>query len=402
MCCAALTTTPCPRSKSRNSAAVKKNHGGSYDIIIIGGGCCGATVARELSKFQLSILWVEAADDVSQGATKGNSGIVHAGYDDTPGTNRAKYCWKGNQMFAQLDRELRFGYQRNGSLVLAFTKEECDHLQTLKQRGEINGVQRLEIINKQEQLLEMEPNVNPQAIAALYSPDAGNVIPYEFTIALAENAVDNGVELRIRRKVTALQFDKTRQEWTVSLQYWEPQEYVNATRRAWTRARSIMTLAILLVVMLVSVGMGLRLTLHEAVEDSTRQSAALFTGIVILATALLIVKHLDSPARIPKTTPMTTLVNQAGTPIGKGGRKVPVKDMLVGGSGANAVMNGTVVQEEQVKARYVINCAGGASDEIANMIGDTSFVIQPRLGDYLLLNRNQVPNKNKHVLFLFA
>ena len=50
-----------------------------------------------------------------------------------------------------------------------------------------------------QQLLEMEPNVNPQAIAALYSPDAGNVIPYEFTIALAENAVDNGVELRIRR-----------------------------------------------------------------------------------------------------------------------------------------------------------------------------------------------------------
>jgi L-2-hydroxyglutarate oxidase LhgO len=384
------TTTPCPRSKSRNSAA-KPN--GSYDAIIIGGGCCGATVARELSKFRLSILWVEAADDVSQGATKGNSGIVHAGYDDTPGTNRAKYCWNGNQMFAQLDRELRFGYQRNGSLVLAFTQEECDHLQTLKQRGETNGVQRLEIIN-QQQLLEMEPNVNPQAIAALYSPDAGNVIPYEFTIALAENAVDNGVELRIRRKVTALQFDETRQEWTVSLQHWEPQEYLNATRHAWTRARTMTLLAILLVVMLVSVGMELQLVLHDVVEDSTRQSAALSTGMIILATALLLVKRLDSPARIPKTTPLTTLVNQAGTPAGKGGSKVPVKDMLVGGSGANAVMNGTVVQEEQVKARYVINCAGGASDEIANMIGDTSFVIKPRLGDYLLLNRNQVPNKN--------
>jgi glycerol-3-phosphate dehydrogenase len=157
-------------------------------------------------------------------------------------------------------------------------------------------------------------------------------------------------------------------------------------------------LAILLVVMLVSIGMGLQLVLHDVVEDSTRQSAALFTGIVILATALLLVKRLDSPARIPKTTPMTTLVDQAGTPEGKGGSKVPVKDMLVGGSGANAVMNGTVVQEEQVKARYVINCAGGASDEIANMIGDTSFVIKPRLGDYLLLNRNQ-GYLAKHTLF---
>jgi L-2-hydroxyglutarate oxidase LhgO len=33
---------------------------------------------------------------------------VHVGHDDTPGSNRAKYCWSGNQMFAQLDKELRF------------------------------------------------------------------------------------------------------------------------------------------------------------------------------------------------------------------------------------------------------------------------------------------------------
>lgn len=348
-------------------------------------------MARELSKYTLAVLWVEAADDVSQGATKGNSGIVHAGYDDTPGTNRAKYCWKGNQMFAQLDTQLRFGYQRNGSLVLAFTEQEREHLSSLKRRGETNGVERLQIIN-QQQLLEMEPNVNPNAIAALYSPDAGNVIPYEFTIALAENAVDNGVELRIRRKVTALQYDENSHEWTASLQHWEPHDYVQATR-LWTRAKC-MTLAIGLVVTLVSVGMGAQVCFHNDIaEESTRHVAALVTCIVILATAVLLVKRLDTLPSIPKTTPMTTLVHQAGTPVGKGGSKVPVQDMLVGGSGANAPMNGTVVQEEQVKARYVINCAGGASDEIANMIGDTSFVIKPRLGDYLLLNRNQVREK---------
>lgn len=56
----------------------------TFDVLIIGSGCIGASIARELSKTSLKILWVEAADDVSQGATKGNSGIVHAGYDDTP------------------------------------------------------------------------------------------------------------------------------------------------------------------------------------------------------------------------------------------------------------------------------------------------------------------------------
>lgn len=55
------------------------------------------------------MLVLEAADDVTQGATKGNSGIVHAGFDDVPGSIRAAMCWKGNQMFPALDRELHFG-----------------------------------------------------------------------------------------------------------------------------------------------------------------------------------------------------------------------------------------------------------------------------------------------------
>lgn len=61
--------------------------------LIIGAGCIGAAIARELSRYKVHTCWVEAADDVSQGATKGNSGIVHAGYDDKPGTNRAKYWY---------------------------------------------------------------------------------------------------------------------------------------------------------------------------------------------------------------------------------------------------------------------------------------------------------------------
>ncbi len=83
---------PCPRSRSRNVAAKKD---GSYDVVIIGAGCIGAGIARELSKTFCSVLLLEAADDVTQGATKGNSGIVHAGYDDKPGSVRAKFCWPG-------------------------------------------------------------------------------------------------------------------------------------------------------------------------------------------------------------------------------------------------------------------------------------------------------------------
>lgn len=167
----------CPRSQSRLNASSLQSGGTSYDVVIIGAGCIGAAIARELAKYQLTVLWLEAADDVSQGATKGNSGIVHAGYDDKPGTNRSKYCWPGNQMFPDLDKDLNFGYQKNGSLVLATGKDEVKILKDLLKRGEKNGVKNLRILEKDE-LFKMEPHVNPNAIAALYSPDAGNVIPY--------------------------------------------------------------------------------------------------------------------------------------------------------------------------------------------------------------------------------
>lgn len=176
-CSGCSSNGPCPRSRSRPQPDKKADNDNVYDVLIIGAGCIGAAIARELSKYNLSTLWVEAADDVSQGATKGNSGIVHAGYDDTPGTNHAKFCWPGNQMFAQLDKELRFGYQKNGSLVVAFNDQDIQHLYELKKRGEANGVQRLRIVHQAE-LKKMEPHINPNAIAALYSPDAGNVIPY--------------------------------------------------------------------------------------------------------------------------------------------------------------------------------------------------------------------------------
>jgi glycerol-3-phosphate dehydrogenase len=171
-----LEGTTCPRSASRN-AKLNDNDDSSYDVCIIGAGCIGAAVARELSKYSLKILWLEAADDVSQGATKGNSGIVHAGYDDKPGTNHAKYCWKGNQMFKDLDRDLRFGYQVNGSLVLCTSETDREILNGLMERGKINGVENLRIV-EQKELFEMEPHLNPNCIAALYAPDAGNVIPY--------------------------------------------------------------------------------------------------------------------------------------------------------------------------------------------------------------------------------
>jgi glycerol-3-phosphate dehydrogenase len=74
---------------------------------------------------------------------------------------------------------------------------------------------------------------------------------------------------------------------------------------------------------------------------------------------------------------------------GRGGRLVTVEEMKVGGSGSMPVMDGQEVELEQIEASFVINAAGSASDKVAAMIGDKSFKIKPRIGDYLLLHRDQ-------------
>ncbi|CAB9524627.1 L-2-hydroxyglutarate dehydrogenase, mitochondrial [Seminavis robusta] len=382
--------TTCPRSRSRNASLDKTDY--LYDICIVGAGCIGAAVARELSKYQVSVLWVEAADDVSQGATKGNSGIVHAGYDDKPGSNHAKFCWPGNQMFPALDKELRFGYQLNGSLVLAYSEEDKKHLEELKQRGETNGVQNLRIIDQKE-LREREPYVNPEAIAALYSPDAGNVIPYEFTIALAENAVDNGVELRIRRQVNAI--EKTNDNCLkITLDHWEPKEYVDTTTQQSNTNAKLILIFIFLAIAVQK--MSTHPFFYSGLIDDvnmlwtdTKTYYCIFTGIV-LPVIVLLAPLPGGGASAVKNVIQTAnaILNQTMGAAGSG-TNVATDSMLVGGSGSKNIMGGVSVGQEIITAKYVINCAGGFSDEIAKMVGDESFQIKPRLGDYLLLNRNQ-------------
>ncbi|MBD5544022.1 MAG: NAD(P)/FAD-dependent oxidoreductase [Lachnospiraceae bacterium] len=186
-----------------------------YDAIIIGAGVIGASVARELSGYQCSILVLEKGEDVCVGTSKANSGLVHAGFDAKPGSLKAKYNVQGSLMMEELCRRLDVPYERNGALVLAFSREERETLKRLKKQGEENGVKDLVILEK-EQLLEKEPHLSKEAVAALYAPTAALVCPFLLTIALAENANVNGAEFLFEKEVTHIQKTGKGYEVTVS------------------------------------------------------------------------------------------------------------------------------------------------------------------------------------------
>lgn len=171
-----------------------------YDIIVIGAGVVGTCIARELSKYQADVCVIDKADDVASGTSKANSGIVHAGYDCKPGTLMAKLNVRGNELLYQLAEELDFPIKKNGSLIVCTIESERGKLDVLLDQANKNGVPDARIVEKDE-LLKMEPNLTPNAVAALYVPTGGIICPFNLAIAMGENAAVNGVEFKFETEV---------------------------------------------------------------------------------------------------------------------------------------------------------------------------------------------------------
>jgi len=229
------------------------------DFLIIGAGVVGGFVARELTKYKLSVTIVDAAGDVAMGATRANSAIVHAGFDAKAGSLKARLNVRGSEMMEATALELGVKYKRNGALVVGFDEDDERTLASLLERGEKNGVKGLRIL-KRDEILKMEENIGDGVTAALYAPTSAIVCPYELCIAAVGNAMDNGARLRLGFKVA---------------------------------------------------------------------------------------------------------------------------EILAEGGGYTAVSD----KGEKISARFVINCAGTHSDEIAAMVGDTSFTVRARRGEYTLFDK---------------
>ena len=172
-----------------------------YDVLIIGGGVIGSAIAREMSRYSLKIGVLEKNLDVCCETSGRNSGVVHGGFAYDTGSLKARLCVEGSQNMGRLSEELDFPFHRCGKVLVGNTPDDREALkQTIKQ-GEANGVKGLELIDK-ERLHELVPAVVGEF--AMYSPASGIVDPFGYTIALAENASENGVDYFFDCEVRAI------------------------------------------------------------------------------------------------------------------------------------------------------------------------------------------------------
>ncbi len=171
-----------------------------YDVVVIGAGIAGCATARELSRYDLSICVLEAGNDIACGATRANSGIVHAGYDPLPGTLKARYNREGAALFPAWSDELGFPYERNGSMVVALSEGELPALDELLERGRANGIEGLSIVDG-DRARELEPNLSGECAGALLVETGAICDPYLAPLRCLEHAIRNGAELRLNARV---------------------------------------------------------------------------------------------------------------------------------------------------------------------------------------------------------
>lgn len=173
----------------------------NYDLIIIGGGVVGSAIAREASKYKLKTVLFEKEPDVAEGISKANSGVLHAGFNVRPGSLKAKFNVEGLKLCPALADELDVEYSITGKLVVGKSDADLPYLRGLLEQGEKNGCSGLSIIGEQE-IRRLQSGVEVKW--ALLSKSTGIISPFQFTLALAENAAENGVEFRLNTEVSGI------------------------------------------------------------------------------------------------------------------------------------------------------------------------------------------------------
>lgn len=179
--------------------------GTQYDIVVIGGGVVGSAVARELSRYQLKICVLEKELDVCNGVSGRNTGLLHSGILHEKNLLRTECCMEGNAEFEQVASELDVPFKRCGKLIVGFGEEEKKRLEGLYQRGLENAIPGIKMIDHDE-IKSLDPNIDGDF--AIYVPSAGILCPFTYTIALAENAVENGAEYYFDHEVTGIEKDE--------------------------------------------------------------------------------------------------------------------------------------------------------------------------------------------------
>lgn len=175
-----------------------------FDIAIIGAGAIGSAIARELSRYHLNIVLLEAASDVGMGTSKASTAIWHTGFDAKPGSLEANLLRRSYPMMETFMQEAGSPFERIGGLLIAWTQEQLDTLPSLLQKAQENGGNDVYLLSREE-VYRREPHLGGGALGGMFVPSEGILCTFTIPLACATQAVVNGVTLKLNFPVKSIQ-----------------------------------------------------------------------------------------------------------------------------------------------------------------------------------------------------
>lgn len=171
------------------------------DVTVIGGGVVGLALADAwLQRFpDSSVLVLDKEEHLAAHASGRNSGVLHAGFYYAPDSLKAQLTRKGNEMLRAFCAERDVPLRETGKVVVTTSAEQLPALDTLYERGQVNGV-TLEMVDETG-LRELEPLAHTVE-RALWSPNTAVASPAGVVIALAHRVHERGGVVSLGSTVT--------------------------------------------------------------------------------------------------------------------------------------------------------------------------------------------------------
>ena len=192
------------------SDSLPTNH---FDIVIVGSGVVGCAMARRFAMEGASVMVIEKAVDILDGASKANSAILHTGFDAPPSGTQEQGCIaEGYREYLEIRSRLNLPLLECGAMVLAWNEAEAARLEQILHNARRNGVSAARIITS-KQVLSREPELADSVHAALEVPGESVIDPWSSPYAYLRQALDNGASLLRGCELLGGHFDG--EEWSL-------------------------------------------------------------------------------------------------------------------------------------------------------------------------------------------
>ena len=164
----------------------------TWDVAVVGAGIVGCSIAREikLREPNKSVLVLEKESRAGAHASSRNSGVIHSGINQKPGSLKAAMCVRGSALLKDFCKKSSIPVKEVGTVVVARNDLESVTIRELERRANANGVQRVRIVDQNEL-----KHIEPYAVAreALISPTGAIVDSGQLVSGIAVDAAKNGV-----------------------------------------------------------------------------------------------------------------------------------------------------------------------------------------------------------------